>query len=164
MLQKIILFIAFIANATTISSFIHNKRFEITFNRNYADGICNLMNLNNNLINNTYKSLKINKIPNYNNNRSLVYTYDNDNKNTKIILRTKNNYLIKHNNKLNDFLIFIKSNPISKNETKWNVYLKHDVNYMHEYFVHDTINKWLIKEVNRKSTELVPELFDFFHK
>jgi len=78
------------------------------------------------------------------------------------------NYLIKQDFIYNDlikyeYLIYIKSLPVSFNETIWSVTLKHNIDYINEHFINLMIREWLINHIQRESSELNTELFKFFY-
>jgi hypothetical protein len=126
------------------------------------------MDLNKNIKYNKTNDLVISK---YNNGKSLCFNFNinlNSSKST-ILLRNKYNYLIKQNDYYNDdksfqYLIYIKSRPINYNTTKWNVMVRHNIDYVNEYFVTQIIKDWISKQIDKKPRLLHPDLFKFFYK
>jgi len=149
-----------------INSYAFNKisKFDIIFNKNYISGVTNLLNLNDHL-NNKTSNIVINK---YNKN-SIAYDFKFDkNIKSRFLLKNKYNYLIKQDFIYNDlmkyeYLIYIKSLPVSFNETIWSVTLKHNIDYINEHFINLMIREWLINHIQRESSELNTELFKFFY-
>ena len=83
-------------------------------------------------------------------------------------MKNKYNYLIKQDFIYNDlktyeYLIYIKSIPVSFNETIWNITLKHNIDYIKSHLIATMIREWLINHIQRESTELNTELFKFFY-
>jgi hypothetical protein len=146
------------------------SRFDLTFNKNYVDSICNVMDLNKNIKYNKTNDLIISR---YNNDKSLCFNFNfninlNSSKST-ILFRNKYNYLIKQTDYYNvdntfQYLIYIKSRPINYNTTKWDVMVRHNIDYVNEYFVTQIIKDWISKQINKTPKLLHPELFKFFYK
>ena len=134
------------------------NKFDFTFNKNYIDSICNLMNLNYYVKNNAASITK------YNNN-AICYNIRNNNVNTTFLLKDKFNYVIKK--EVSDkykFLIYIKSKPILYNETRWDVILKHNYDNVNDSYVIDNVKRIFLYNINKNATELDNKLFKFFYK
>lgn len=157
--------ILYILLAINTYAFTRISKFDIIFNKNYISGVTNLLNLNEHL-NNKTSDIIINK---YNKN-SIAYNFKFDkNIKSRFLLKSKYNYLIKQDFIYNDikayeYLIFIRSLPVSYNETIWNITLKHNIDYINENFINLMIREWLINHIQRESTELNTELFKFFYE
>lgn len=156
--------IAFILLAINTYAFTRISKFDIIFNKNYISGVTNLLNLNEHL-NNKTSEIIINKY----NKKSIAYDFKFDkNIKSRFLLKNKYNYLIKQDFIYNDlktyeYLIYIKSLPVSFNETIWNITLKHNIDYIQSHFIDAMIREWLINHITRESAELNTELFKFFY-
>lgn len=156
--------IIYILLAINTYAFTRISKFDIIFNKNYISGVTNLLNLNEHL-NNKTSEIIINKY----NKKSIAYDFKFDkNIKSRFLLKNKYNYLIKQDFIYNDlktyeYLIYIKSLPISFNETIWNITLKHNIDYIQSHFIDAMIREWLINHIKRESTELNTELFKFFY-
>jgi len=134
------------------------NKFDITFNKNYIDSICNLMNLNYYAKNNGASIIK------YNN--AICYNFQNNkNVNTTFLLKDKFNYVIKKEvSEKYNFLIYIKSKPILYNKTKWDVVLKHNYDNVNDTYVINNVKRIFLYNIYKNTTELDKELFKFFYK
>lgn len=151
----------------------YNTSFLINVNKHYTSVAAKILNINK-LTKIHSNNEQIFKHIYHNNNASICYSFNNKN-NAKLLLKDKYNYLVSFDIYKYKYLIIIKSTPISFNETKLDIDIRHNRNIKYNFtslnFKHyNKINKFIYSYIynniimNNKKETLSYDLFKFFNK